>query len=73
MEMFLGIITILLGVVGYFLRQIHADFIAFRSGMATIKTALAVKDERDKSINERIENHERRIQEVEKLKRGIVQ
>jgi len=72
MEILLSVITILLGIVGYFLRQIHSDFRAFKDGMVEFNLKLAVGDEREKAINDKIEVHDKRISELEKIKKAFV-
>lgn len=66
MEILLTIITLLLAVVGYFLRQIHTDFKAFKNVIIDFNTRLAVRDEREKNYNEKLANHEMRINDLEK-------
>lgn len=65
MQILLLIITLLLGVVGYFLRQIHTDFKGFKDLLMEFKTDLAVRDEREKAISEKLSNHEKRIYSIE--------
>lgn len=65
MQILLFIITLLLGVVGYFLRQIHTDFKGFKDLLMEFKTDLAVRDEREKAMSEKLQNHEKRIYTIE--------
>lgn len=71
-EFLLSVIGVLLAILAFFLRNIHTDFKDFKNEMIDFKTKLAVRDERDKNITDRLDTHERRITEIEKVKRNLI-
>jgi hypothetical protein len=66
MEILLTIITGLLGVVGYFLRQIHTEFKGLKESMNSLNTRIAVRDERDKFVDKKLTELEKRVSTLEK-------
>lgn len=69
-EVFFGsLLTILLGVVAYFLKQLHSDFKRVEKDVAEVKTTMALIKTEFKGINDlmnqKIEFLEKRLTHVE--------
>lgn len=67
--LFGGISSVLLGIVAYFIKQLHTDFKSMEKDISEVKTmALLIKTEFKSSydmLNQRVEHLEQRITKVE--------
>jgi hypothetical protein len=64
-----GIITILLGVIGYFLRGVHTELHKVSEAVVAMTTKIAVTEEKGRSghqiLQSRIASVEKRIEKIE--------
>lgn len=69
MEILLSLIVALLGIIGYFLKQLHADFRELSKAVIELTTKVALTEEKGRSgnhlLSSKIEGIEHRVEKLE--------
>jgi flagellar capping protein FliD len=63
------LIALLLGAIGYFLKQLHADFKRLSNAIIELTTRLAIQEEKGRSgynqLSKEVEKLEKRVEKIE--------